>query len=159
MHAISPIPDARNGYLRDHASLLISSYRRWTGRDLFNPMLPAAEQAKALYEAPFVVASHGTGQDPVFNYANRAGLALFEIDWQTFISMPSRLSAEPVARTERARLLEKVNREGFIEDYSGVRITSTGRRFHIRRATVWNVIDANNARCGQAVLFHEWEYE
>ncbi len=156
--APSPRPDKGNGFLSDHARLLISSYRHWTGRDLIDPAIPAEGQAGALYEAPFVVASHGTGEDPVFNYANRPALALFETGWSEFTSMPSRLSAEPVEREERARLLNRVNREGFIDDYSGVRITSTGRRFHIRRATVWNVIDTNEALRGQAVMFREWEY-
>ncbi|HEY5682589.1 MAG TPA: MEKHLA domain-containing protein [Sulfuricaulis sp.] len=158
MHVPLPVPDKRNDFLSDHACLLISSYRYWTGSDLIDSTQPAVEQARALYEAPFVVASHGTGDDPVFNYANRSALALFETGWAEFTSMPSRLSAEPVEREERARLLNRVNWEGFIDDYNGVRITSTGRRFHIRHATVWNVIDANKTRCGQAVMFREWEY-
>ena len=156
--ASSPAPDETNDLLADHANLLINSYRHWIGRDLIEPDRSALEQARALFEAPFVVASHGTGDDPVFNYANRSALALFETGWTEFTSMPSRLSAEPTEREERARLLDRVNRDGFIDDYSGVRITSTGRRFHVRRATVWNVIDADKAPRGQAVMFREWEY-
>ena len=73
------------------------------------------EQARALYEAPFVVASHGTGEDPVFNYANRAALTLFETGWPDFVSTPSRLSAEPIERAQRAQLLASVRRRGFID--------------------------------------------
>ncbi len=151
-------PDKSNGFLADHARLLIASYRHWTGRDLVDAELPPAGQARALYEAPFVVASHGTGSDPVFNYANRAALALFEADWNGFTSMPSRLSAEPMARAERDKLLARVTEHGFIDDYSGVRVTTRGRRFRIARATVWNVIDARGAHRGQAVAFRDWEF-
>jgi len=151
------MPQAGNDYLADHAGLLIASYRHWTGHDLVDSGLSAAGQARALYEAPFVVASHGTEPDPVFNYGNRAALALFETTWDAFISLPSRLSAEPVARAERERLLARVHAHGYIDDYSGVRVSTRGRRFRIARATVWNVIDAAGARRGQAVMFREWE--
>ncbi|GAB4514274.1 MAG: MEKHLA domain-containing protein [Sulfuricaulis sp.] len=151
-------PDGSNSYLAEHVRLLTSSYCHWTGHDLVDPGLSAVEQAQTLYEVPFVVASHGTGEDPVFNYANRAALALFETDWPEFTCMPSRLSAEPIEREQRAQLLERVNRRGFIDDYSGVRISTTGRRFRIWRATVWNVMDTHGAPVGQAVMFHEWEY-
>ncbi|MBI3778270.1 MAG: MEKHLA domain-containing protein [Gammaproteobacteria bacterium] len=151
-------PHENNVYLSVHARQLIESYRRWTGRDLVGTGLPPAEQTRALFEAPFVVASHGTGADPVFNYGNRAALALFETAWADFTSMPSRLSAEPVAREERTRLLARVNDHGFIDDYSGVRISTLGRRFLIRRATVWNVADEHDAPAGQAVMFRDWEY-
>lgn len=153
-----PEPHERNGFLAEHASLLIRSYRRWTGGDLVDPALSALEQARALWLAPFVVASHGTEPDPVLNYGNRAALALWQADWADFTSMPSRLTAEPVARAERARLLAQVSERGFMDDYSGVRIATNGRRFRIRRATVWNLVDTQGAPRGQAVTFREWEY-
>ncbi len=157
-HEKIPAPAKSNGFLAQHARRLIESHRRRTRRDLVDPGLPPVEQARALYEAPFVVASHDTGADPVFNYGNRAALALFETGWAEFTSMPSRLSAEPVAREERTRLLARVNDQGFIDDYSGVRISTLGRRFLIRRATVWNVVDEHDAPAGQAVMFRDWEY-
>jgi hypothetical protein len=157
-HESIPVPEESNGFLAEHAGRLIRSYRRWTGRDLVDAGLSPFEQARALYEARFVAASHGTEADPVFNYANRAALALFETSWANFTSMASRLSAEPVARAERAQLLARVNQHGFIDDYSGIRISASGRRFRIRRATVWNVVDAHGAPAGQAVTFRDWEY-
>ena len=157
-HEAVGAPDESNNYLVEHAQLLTSSYRHWTGHDLVDPGLSAAEQARTLYEAPFVVASHGTGEDPVFNYANRAALTLFETGWPDLVSMPSRLSAEPMERAQRAQLLGSVSRRGFIDDYSGIRISATGRRFRIHRATVWNVMNAHGAPAGQAVMFRDWEY-
>lgn len=38
--------------------------------------------------------SHGLEVDPVFNYANQCALDLFEMTWEDFIKLPSRLSAE-----------------------------------------------------------------
>jgi hypothetical protein len=154
----SAAPVADNDYLAGHAQLLIASFRRLTGRDLVSPSAQLAEQARMLFEAPFVVASHGTGADPVFNYGNRATLALFETTWAEFIAMPSRLSAEPVAQEERAKLLARVSEAGFIDDYQGVRVSRTGRRFLIERATVWNVVDASDVYRGQAVTFRDWRY-
>ena len=151
-------PPASGDFLADHAQLLVTSYRHWTGRDLLDPVPTPGALARALYEAPFVVASHGGEPDPVFNYGNRAALALFEATWDQFSSMPSRLSAEPVAREERATLLARVAAHGFIDDYSGVRISIHGRRFRIARATVWNVIDTRGGHRGQAVVFRDWEY-
>jgi hypothetical protein len=153
-----PAPSADNEFLASHAHLLIESHRRATGRELLDSGGSPVEQARALFEAPFVVASHGTEADPVFNYGNRAALELFEMSWEQFTTMPSRLSAEPVARDERARLLARVAQAGFIDDYQGVRVSRTGRRFFIQRATVWSVLDADGANRGQAVTFRDWRY-
>jgi hypothetical protein len=51
-----------------------------------------------------------------------------------------------------------VQQFGFIDDYSGIRISKGGKRFWIRNATVWNLIDANGARVGQAARFDRWDY-
>ncbi|HVN42283.1 MAG TPA: MEKHLA domain-containing protein, partial [Steroidobacteraceae bacterium] len=82
---------------------------------------------------------------------------LFERGWEELVGLPSRLSAEAPAREERERLLERVGAHGFIDDYSGVRIAQSGRRFRILRATVWNVLDPAGERIGQAATFSEWE--
>jgi MEKHLA domain len=153
----TPEPQPANAFLRDHAELLCASYRRWTGRELLTGV-DSRDIGRALYEAPFVVASHGIGPDPVFNYANRKALELWEADWATFTAMPSRRSAEPVEQGERRRFLAQVSAHGFVDDYSGIRISTRGRRFRIRRATVWNVLDAGGVHRGQAVVFRVWEY-
>ncbi len=86
-------------------------------------------------------------------------MKLFEMDRHELIGMPSRYSAEAPDRAERARLLECVSRDGFIDDYSGVRISKSGRRFVIQQATVWNMLDAEgDGHHGQAAMFNSWEY-
>ena len=71
---------------------------------------------------------------------------------------PSRLTAEAPNREERARLLAAVTKHGFIDDYSGIRISKTGRRFRIAQATVWNLLDEKGNYAGQAAMFSRWEF-
>ena len=126
------------------------SHVRLTGRHL----VPAAgDPVAAMWHAPQVILAHGTGPDPVFCFANRAALRAFETTVADLLAMPSRLSAEPDRREERARLLARVAAEGFIDDYAGIRISAKGRRFAITRATVWTVTDPGGTRIGQAATF------
>ena len=149
-------PNELNGYLHTHVMRLLESLRHWTGRNLVSPDQPVVEQARELFHAPFVVLSHDTAPDPILNYANLAGLQLFEITWDRLITLPSRLTAEPMHQDERARLLATVTRQGYIDDYHGVRISNRGRRFLIERATVWNLRDDTGAPYGQAATFSQW---
>lgn len=134
------------------------SFKRWTGRNLFPEDLPAPELARKVFQAPFVLVSHGTEADPVLNYGNGTALALWGMTWEELTRTPSRLTAEAPNREERARLLETVACHGFIDDYSGVRISKSGKRFQIRRATVWNLLSSDREFSGQAAMFHEWEF-
>ena len=138
--------------------LLLNSYRHWLGHELLDRSGTLAEQAERLWKAPFVVVSHATQSDPVLNYGNQTALDLWELDLDRFCQTPSRLTAEPMHRDERARLLDRTTRNGFVDDYSGIRISSTGRRFFIPRAIVWNLIDADGRYAGQAATFSEWRF-
>jgi hypothetical protein len=138
------------------AGLLLSSFAKLIGRELVSRAGSPLDQAERLFRAPFIVVSHGTEADPILNYGNAAALALWEMTAVQFTQTPSRLTAEPMHRDERARLLARTRRDGFVDDYSGVRISATGRRFRIERAIVWNLIDANGNHRGQAATFSEW---
>ena len=105
------------------------SLKHWTGRELVPGISAPAALAHAVFEAPFVLVAHGTEADPLLNYGNAAALALWEMTWGELTRTPSRYTAEEASRNERARLLESVARRGFIDDYSGVRISRTGRCF------------------------------
>ena len=141
-----------------HAQILAHSLKHWTGRDLVPGNCSPAELAAKIFHAPFVLVSHDTQEDPVLNYGNAAALALWEMSWAELTCTPSRLTAEAPNRDERARLLATVTDRGFIDDYSGVRISKTGRRFKISRATVWNLLTEDNKSCGQAAMFGVWEF-
>lgn len=149
-------PCTENNYLGEHAELILSSLFRLTGRNLIDPELSANDRYRSLFEASFCVVSHNTEADPVFNYANKAALQLFEMKWDEFTSTPSRLSAEQQLREERERLLARVTEQGFIDDYKGVRVSATGRRFLVEDAIVWNLIDENGAYHGQAAALFKW---
>ena len=108
--------------------------------------MPSRER---LFEAPFVVVAHGQQADPIFNYANRLALELWEIDLPRLLVTPSRLTAEPVHRQERERLLEQTARQGFVDNYQGIRITASGRRFRIERRSFgmcWILRGSRSAR-------------
>lgn len=141
-----------------HTAMLVDSHRRLTGRELLPHSGDPAVLAQRLFAAPFVVVSHGTEADPLLNYGNAAALALWEMTWDEFIGMPSRLTAEAPERDERAGLLAAVAARGFIADYSGIRVSKSGRRFRISRATVWNLADERGVHCGQAATFDQWEF-
>ena len=139
-----------------HAGLLLDSFAQVLGRELIPREGSAAEQAERLFYAPRVVVSHGTEADPVLNYGNAKALELWEMDAATLPRTPSRLTAEPMHRDERARLLERTHRDGYVDDYAGIRISRTGKRFRIERAIVWNLVDATGAHRGQAATFDTW---
>ncbi len=146
-------PSPANAFQSTHARLLLTSFRRFVGRPLIENGLSEDEAARRLFHAPFIVASHNAAADPVLTYGNAAALNLWEVDWHAFTAMPSRLTAEPVQRDERARLLEAAEAKGFIDNYSGVRISATGRRFRIENAIIWTLVDDSGIRIGQAATF------
>lgn len=141
-----------------HTLCLARSFKKWTGRELLPGNFSASELAEKIFKAPFIIVSHGTQADPILNYGNRTALALWEMSWDEFTRTPSRLTAEAPNREERARLLEAVTSKGFIDDYSGIRISKSGRRFQISRAIVWNLVSETGDYCGQAATFSEWKF-
>jgi hypothetical protein len=132
---------------RAYAALLSDSLFRLTGR-----VIPADAEQLFGYDLPLV--SHGVQADPVFRYANRAALDLWGMDWATFTALPSRLSAEaePDIQGDRQRLLQKALEQGYVNDYSGIRISANGHRFRISQTVLWNVLDQSGQRHGQAAL-------
>ena len=155
---ILPLPSPDNAYLADHLALLCHSLHALTGRDLAAANLAPQVVAQRLYEAPFALLSHNTAADPILTYANRCALHLFDLTWDQLVVMPSRLTAETPDRDERARLLARVSAQGYIDDYAGVRVSRTGRRFRIEGATVWNLTDGEGRYRGQAATFSAWRY-
>jgi PAS domain-containing protein len=112
---------------------IASSYERWFGKPLVSP---SADLVAALWDAPFALLAHGTQTDPLFFFASRRALERFGYAPDEFVGLPSRLSAEPPARDERREMLERVTRDGFIDDYAGIRIGASGERFMIEKASV-----------------------
>lgn len=137
---------------------LLSSYRHWTRRELIERIDEPDVQAYRLFQAPFVVVSHGLETDPILNYGNQTALDLWEMTWDQLVQIPSRLTAEPINRAEREWMLEQAKTRGYLDTYRGVRITSTGRRFLVENALIWNIVDAEGQRVGQAATFSTWSF-
>lgn len=145
------VPAAYSGPAAEaRIALIAESFARLLGRTLVAPEGPPAT---ALWNAPQAIVAHGTQDDPLFFFGNRAALMRFETTVDRFVGMPSRLSAEAPLREERQALLERVARDDYIDDYAGIRISARGMRFPIRGAIVWNLIDAQGQRHGQAAAF------
>ena len=139
------------------AQLMLDSWKRLTGNELLERSDDPLDEARRLYHAPFVVVSHGTQADPILNYGNLAAQQLWEMDALTLTSTPSRLTAEPMHRDERAEMMARAQRDGFVDDYRGIRISRTGKRFLIEKAVIWNLQDVSGRRLGQAATFSHWQ--
>jgi hypothetical protein len=130
--------------------LLSGSYARVVGKKLVG----SGQDAGWLYhEAPFALVAHNTEADPRFIYANRAAQKCFEYSWEEFTQLRSRFSAAPADRSERQRLLEGVERDGYVSGYRGIRIARSGRQFWIEDGVVWQLVDAQGRLHGQAAVF------
>ena len=140
-----------------HSQHLLHSFQHWTMRSLVSVSGSPVEIAQALFEAPFVLVSHGTEPDPIFNYGNRKALELWQLSWEEFTRMPSRKTAEQVVQEERDRLLLETAIKGF-SYFSGIRISSSGRRFKIEDGILWNILNEQNEWCGQAAVYSNCKY-
>ena len=138
------------------SQILLDSFHHLLGYQLISRDSNQEDQAQALFEAPFVVVSHGTEPDPILNYGNKTALELWSMTWEEFTQTPSRLSAEPINREERQAMLQQAKQQGYIDNYRGVRISRTGKRFLIENAIVWNLVDSSENKCGQAATFANW---
>jgi hypothetical protein len=143
---------------------MLASYVHWTTRELLADLGigrvagDAVEIARIVAGLPCVIVSHGSGPDPVFVYANRCALELWELDWDAFTRLPSRRSADAVHVEERSRWLATAAAKGYVTGCHGERVSSSGRRFIIEDVTIWNVIDEAGLPCGQAAAYRTWRY-
>jgi len=119
------------------------------------------QRAQALFSSERLVLAHD-GADPSDDpgprliYANREALRLWRRPWHAMVGMPSRLTAEPGERAERAQALGRAQRLAAIGDYAGIRIDSRGRRFRIEGARLWTLLDERGRPLGQAASFARW---
>jgi len=134
--------------------LIQSSYQRLLGVGLADAALSSQEACQWLYaEAPFCLLAHDASDDPRFTFANLAAQRCFEYEWGELVGMPSRLSAEAPNRAEREALLATVASQGYASGYRGLRIAKSGQRFWIEDVTVWNLVDTQGRKHGQAACY------
>ncbi len=118
--------------------------------------LSPRQRAQELFMASRVVLAHDGGDDPRLIYANRSALALWRHRWGEMVGLPSRLTAEPEHRADRARALAQARAQEALRGYGGIRVDRRGRRFRIEAARLWTLRDGDGVACGQAASFANW---
>ena len=146
-------PSVENGYQAELVDLLLNSFAQVVGR----PLLPD-NSTKAVYCADFPVLAHNGAEDPVLTYGNLAAQKLWEMSWEALTVLPSRLTAETAHRAQRDAMFAEMRANGFIENYSGVRISASGRRFEIRNAVIWPLLNETGQKVGEAATFKEYSF-
>lgn len=143
------------------SAAMAQSYETFFGEGLLDDralVSPGTDEglAQALYVADFPLLCHDCSHDPLFCYANVAAQRLWARPWEGFCGLPSRLSAPAGGRRERAASLSEVESSGFIDGYSGERISADGQVFWIDNVQVWTVTDAGGSHLGQAARIGSW---
>lgn len=152
-------PDVSNSYHQNHVSILLDNLKRWTGLDLAGDCnIPVGKLGKRVYEADFYLLSHDETAEAILNYANKKALDLWEMTWEELTSAPARNTAKPDDRGKRDEVMHRVNEKNFIEGYSGIRVSKSGREFLIKNVTIWNVFSEDGKPYGRAAWFREIEY-
>jgi hypothetical protein len=151
-------PSKNNDFLVQHINIMRYSFEYFTGKQLGSPKLSDTENAEELYNAPFALLTHTADDDPIFNYANLTAQKLFELSWYDITKLPSRKSAESPNQNDRNSLLAKVAENGFVDNYTGIRITANDKKFIIKKGIIWNLIDKNGNYYGQGAKFKFWEF-
>ncbi|GIL72948.1 hypothetical protein Vretifemale_3190 [Volvox reticuliferus] len=99
--------------------------------------------------------------DPIYTYGNRAALELFETTWEELLRTPSRKSAadDPNTQKDRNGLLDKAAETGVVSGFEVWRVSKSGRRFKIKDGTLFNIMDREGNKLGQAAVFYRYELE
>ncbi len=143
-----------DGQRRIRARWILRSYRQWAGEELIEAGDDGDDvRARALCDAPLAVLAHDRRDDPLCIYMNGAALAAFELTLEEAASFPTRKTAEPDARAERSVALAGANDVGLVRGYSGIRVSTTGRRFRLNDGRIWTVLDDDGRTVGQAAAF------
>ncbi len=138
----------------EYSLLMSQSYRNFTGKVL----IEGHDLASDLYYAPFPLVSHGNQRDPILRYGNLKAQQLWGMSWDELVRMPSRLTAEPEVAQERQRLLDEASNKGYVDNYRGIRISKDGRRFNVDKTILWNVVDSEGTKYGQAAKIGQWDW-
>lgn len=141
----------------EHVELLLNSFEALNKNKIVERTTPEEDYQK-VQKGDFVLVSHNGADDPILNFGNDFALKLWEMDWDTFIKTPSRETAETDLQKKRQEMLSLVSEKGFYDQYEGIRISSSGKRFKIKNVVVWNVVKKSGVKVGQAAYFNDIEF-
>jgi len=162
----SAIPPGRVEDADEWVTLSSESLRKFTGRSLYDEMgCPSDRTTTApghVHDSErYAVLSHGTQDDPIYCYFNRAALLAFEFPEPEVYRLPSRYSApDGTVRTERDSIIRSVaetrgdgDGDEVVVLEGAVRRKDSGELFQIERVLLWNVYDRDGNRVGQTAIF------
>jgi hypothetical protein len=151
-------PSAENGFHEAHALLMLRCLKELSGIDvLAEEKLTGADLGKKIFFGDFFLLSHQGGEGARLNYANAFVLDAWELGWEQMSGMPSSHTAREDRREAREELMRQVREKGYITNYSGIRMSRTGKEFWIREGVVWNLRDTSGGPYGQAAYFRRIE--
>lgn len=101
----------------------------------------------------FGILSHGTQQDPIYNYGNWAALTLFDYSLEELCQTPSRYSTVESLMDDREKLIQQINDVGYGTISDAVRQTTNGSLFVIQKIWIWHVYHPDGRRIGLAALY------
>ena len=139
----------------DHALLLNESHRRWTGEYLVAERDPG-EVLAALNEADMVIVSYGLEREPVFNYGNVKALSMLGYQLENFIQLAHKITIPEQETLISLELSQKVEQQGYIENYSGHRLAKNGRLWRVESGVCWQLSDNLGRVHGHAACFQDW---
>jgi hypothetical protein len=141
-----------NNWHQDFVTRVVDAFARVTGGDFVAEAgLDPAALGKSTWEGNFALLTHDT--NAILTYGNRFALDLWEIDWETLVQTPSRLTAPEEDRAARAVIMAGVARDGFTRSYTGRRVSRSGKLFLIENATVFTLTDEEGAGFGTGAFF------
>ena len=152
-----PCPAGDNEYHTAFLARVVDSFTRVTGGSLGLDVHDKT-LGRRIYSADFALLTHRGDAQATLNYGNALALKLWDCDWARFTALPSRATAPQEASLARDDLMARVARDNFVTDYSGKRISATGRLFLIRNVTVWRLLDEPANAFGVAATFRDYEY-
>ena len=137
----------------DHVCMLDDSLKKLTGSGVSERMgvsIYVNEDGSRSKEAIFnnlclnnryVLISHGTEDDPIYNFSNIAGLEAFHRTWEEVRKIPSRESVVLQSSDEKIRisLMKNVTANGFVEGATGIRVRGDGQFIRLVDAVVSTV--------------------
>jgi MEKHLA domain len=152
------LPAPENNYQREHVLILLNNFKRWTDRDLMAEYEFSMDTlGEQVFNADFYLLSHDRSANPILTYGNQQALDLWEVSWAELTTMYSQATAKPIDRQARAAMMEQVKRHNYLDGYSGVRISKTGKEFKILDGVIWNLFRDNGEAYGQAAWFRSIE--
>ena len=102
----------------------------------------------------FGILSHGTQQDPIYNYGNKASLLLFDETLENLCQTPSRYSTVESLMQDREQLIQQIADVGYGTITNALRTTTRGKLFVMETIWIWHVHHPNNGqRIGLAALY------